>query len=140
MGHVVDVLDENNVGVDVAEIAYERTVTAWAEDEVTILIACGLAVEGKSRNVGCRWLDAVGDIDIATLLLEHGSKCFAEGWFHAYGNGIVDMALAVGEAVCFGLGEVLFGGCADGAVGVLVEGYEAFGVAAVCETVLAKDE
>ena len=127
-------------GVEGAEVANECAVSARAEDEVSVLVTCGFAVEGEGWHVGGGWLDAVCHLDVGVALGECRLEGLAEGGFHANGDGVVDVALAASEAVGLSLGEMFLGGCAYDTVGVFMESNEAFGVRAVGEAVLREDE
>ena len=140
MGYIVDVLDKNNVGIYLTEVADKSTVSTRTENEVPLFIASGFACWGESWHIGCWWLDAEAEVDLTVDFGQGESQFLAESLLHAHRHGVVDVALSVAHAVGFGFCKVLFGSGTCGAIGVGVESYETFGEVAIGLTVVAKNQ
>ena len=67
--HVIDVLNEDNVGVNLVEVLYQRTVTTRTEQERAILVAEWSAVWVSSYCIGRRLLLRETDVILHTILL-----------------------------------------------------------------------
>ena len=50
--NVVDILDENHIGIDFVEIFEQSAVSGWAEQQRTILIAEGLTFGRSGDGIG----------------------------------------------------------------------------------------
>ena len=108
---VVDVLDEDDVGINLVQVFNQGAVTAGTEEQRTVFVAEGLVVGACGDGVGRRLLLGERDVVLHAVLLgilvDLLCDALLEHIHVLVGDGEVDIGLAVGCGIECALDEVL---------------------------------
>ena len=123
--HIIYILDEHHVGIYLVQILYQRSMTAWTEEQRAILVVewsvVGIGGDGVSTWLLLRERDVVLHTELLGVAIYLLSHHILEELQMVVRNGKVDIGLAVTAGIERSLNQVLLHRRANLFVGILMK-------------------